>query len=383
MDFSQRTIDRIAASVRKTELMQDAEGAAFGRTYEQDDSDLLSIYQLTANLAPGGTATANPYTWSAASKSYSADSSTTVTVADKVSKFRTLSGQLVLCQVLGNTDTSTTYSVLETLNPQAQIIKVGISSTPVAANATFNSTTCDVMDRGGDPSSAGVVTGIQNGPIAIPASSTGIICIWDEGIGKYLADYQSANVQWGIVQSTPTNQPANTALAVSVKACQADGSGPSGSPFNVYTPILGAASTSGATGCNQYTAVFSGDVVGFVTTGGANAFTIVTPCFDDPFGTIRLLYTSAAYIPNGWTDITSTLNNYFPMISSSTPGTLNAGDQHTHSLTSSCAFQSGSAIAADIGTATGGATVTAPVGDAGANVLKPANVTVRAIYRTS
>ena len=80
-------------------------------------------------------------------------------------------------------------------------------------------------------------------------------------------------------------------------------------------------------------------------------------------------------IPNGWTDVTSTLNTYFPLISTGTTGELAAGDTHSHTVTSvadSC-FGAGGLSAVT--------SVTSPTGNYGA--LKPNNVKVRAIYRTS
>ena len=175
-------------------------------------------------------------------------------------------------------------------------LMVSIGNAAVAANAAFNSTSLYILDEGQDPSKGtGVLSGIKNGFTPIPANTTGIFVFWDQAFGVYITDYQAGtNVQWGIVQGTVTNQSGATQLAVSVKSCNADGSSPTGSAFNVWTPILSA----------RDTALFTGDVVAYVATSGANPYTIVSDCFDDPMGTIRLLYTSASRVPNGWTEIT-------------------------------------------------------------------------------
>jgi hypothetical protein len=286
-------------------------------------------------------------------------------------------------------------STWEILSIQAlsETIKVSIGSSGVAAAATFSSTALDVMDEGQDPSKGtGVLAGIQNGSVAIPANTTGIVCLWDQGLGKYLADYQagSAALSWGIVQSTPTNQSGATSLAVSVKSCNPDGSGVTGTAFNVYTPILSARDTS----------LFTGDVVAYVPSSGANPYTIVSDCFDDPLGTLRLLYTTTSRVPNGWSDVTAALTGYFPMVDTAANASqTHTGDQHDHVIAfvepqNGCIATGGTSYVANFvpqtntggnnyTTTTGGSVVTAPAGDVGNNFLKPPNVSVRAIYRSS
>ena len=181
-------------------------------------------------------------------------------------------------------------------------------------------------------------------------------------------------ILWGVAQATPVNQSGATQLAVSVKSCQADGTKVIGAAFNVWTPVLGGPTTVGANAAKKYTAIFLGDVVGYVATPqAANPRTIVTDCWDDPFGTIRLLYTDGSVIPNGWTEITGTLDAHFPMVSSGPAGVLTAAAGHHHALalTATCL----------INVPTNFVVTTSPTGDTTAP--PPANVSVRAIVRTS
>jgi|SRR5579862_5593474 len=222
----------------------------------------------------------------------------------------------------------------------------------------------------------------------------------------------TTTIQWGKVQSTPTNQSGATQLAVSVKACNSDGSGVTGSAFNVYTPILSA----------RDTAIFTGDVVAFVATAGGVAFTIVSDCFDDCLGSLRLLYTSGARVPNGWTEITSDLAGMFPMTADDGVSGFGdnevmavgagprAGDLHTHTahssptvslnVTTQCIFVTvGSGLASAVTNVTvsttnlpldnnhSGAVVSGPVIDRYSqnpnSIIKPPRYAVRVIQRTS
>jgi hypothetical protein len=68
----------------------------------------------------------------------------------------------------------------------AKLIRVGIGSTAVAANATFVPTSLAAMDDGQDPSNGGqTYPTVQNHSIDLPASASGIVCAWDASITAY------------------------------------------------------------------------------------------------------------------------------------------------------------------------------------------------------
>jgi hypothetical protein len=77
--------------------------------------------------------------------------------------------------------------LIASIQEQSSRIKVAISGSLVSAGSTFTPVSLAVMDRGQDPSfNGGHYPTIQNYDLDLPASSTEIICLWDESISKYL-----------------------------------------------------------------------------------------------------------------------------------------------------------------------------------------------------
>ena len=106
---------------------------------------------------------------------------------------------------------------------------------------------------------------------------------------------------WGRVQAGFTNASGAAIRTVSVKQCLYDGSGEAGDAFNVKTPLK----------ANVDTALFTGYVVGYENHAqGDGSILIVTDCWDDPIGTVRMV-TAATAIRDGWTEIEG-MRNKFP-----------------------------------------------------------------------
>ena len=111
------------------------------------------------------------------------------------------------------------------------------------------------------------------------------ILVVKTNFGKWIAvSGGAAGIKFGKVQSHVNNTGA-TNRTVSVKACDYDGGNVVGDAFNIVTPIAP----------NQDTALFTDYIVGYL---GSDKV-IVTPCMDDPIGTIREVNADAA-IRDGW-----------------------------------------------------------------------------------
>ena len=116
-EFSEEAIQRIGEAVRAYERHAPWNGPKLpiGRTYENHDD--LIICKLTQALVVGGTANAHPWIWSAASGSYSADTSATVKVTDTLNAFSAAVDCLVLCRFIGKEDGSWLREVLYVFPP--------------------------------------------------------------------------------------------------------------------------------------------------------------------------------------------------------------------------------------------------------------------------
>ena len=118
---------------------------------------------------------------------------------------------------------------------------------------------------------------------------------YDSGSGHWqiisLGGQQSI---WGKIQSspTPTNASGATSQTFSAKTCKWDGTGETGSAFDVKTPIR----------ANHDTALFTGYVIQWhIEPDGTKL--IDSDCWDDPIGTIRAVGQDDA-VRDGWEEIT-------------------------------------------------------------------------------
>ena len=131
--------------------------------------------------------------------------------------------------------------------------------------------------------------------------------IGDRGYCKYMTDSKEFEIlgfenggliKWAIWQSGSNNTGA-TSQAFQVQDCKYDGSSPTGSAFEVKTPIKK----------NHHTSLFTGYVVGYqIEADGTKV--IVTDCWDDPFGVVKQWDVAIANVPNGWSELTGARGKY-------------------------------------------------------------------------
>jgi len=120
-------------------------------------------------------------------------------------------------------------------------------------------------------------------------------CLLHYHNGYWYVNYSEGGgeLKWGKVQSGFSNVTASSKTAVSVKECDIDGNNVTGAAFNVYAGIR----------ANKATALFTDYVVGYLEDPDGNKV-IVTDCYDDDFGTIKMWSTNSGgtpnLIPDGW-----------------------------------------------------------------------------------
>jgi hypothetical protein len=133
-------------------------------------------------------------------------------------------------------------------------------------------------------------------------------------------------LRWGRVQAGFTNAKADARKAVSVKTCASDdtdGSTETGDAFDVLTPIRK----------NKATALFTGDVTGYVTDLADDSI-IITDCFDDPLGVVKQWDDVAGNIPDGWSELTDAKGRYIVGVDGSHALDATGGSlTHTHTHT--------------------------------------------------
>ena len=125
--------------------------------------------------------------------------------------------------------------------------------------------------------------------------------VYDSGSGHWqiisLGGQQSI---WGKIQSspTPTNASGATSQTFSVKTCKWDGTGETGSAFDVKTPIR----------ANHDTALFTGYVIKWHIEPDSTKL-IDSDCWDDPIGTIRAVGVDTA-VRDGWEELTDARSRF-------------------------------------------------------------------------
>ena len=157
-----------------------------------------------------------------------------------------------------------------------------------------------------------------------------------------------ASLLWAQIQSGTNDSAAASVNFVAKTSSDYKGT-------TIGATISGGLQTPTKAGNSKATALFSGDIVGYVVQGGVNV--IVTDCYDDPMNTVRMIGDSN--VPNGWTDITATLAGAFPFASITPNLAVTTGDTHTHTPHTSpvFSFAAGSLSGGSIttGSATNGA----------------------------
>lgn len=103
---------------------------------------------------------------------------------------------------------------------------------------------------------------------------------------------------WGKVQTGFGNDSGDVSRTVSVIECAWDGSGETGDPFDVQTPLR----------ANKDTALFYGYVVRFALEPTAD-YVIDSDCFDDPIGTCRWVNVETA-VRDGWEEVTEARDKF-------------------------------------------------------------------------
>lgn len=141
-------------------------------------------------------------------------------------------------------------------------------------------------------------------------------CVWNKQSGRWELMESGAGIggsgggggegslyiQWAKVQTGFGNGPMDARNAVPVLSCDKDGDNVAADTaenrFDVDTPIWSPANPIGDGNSSQDTALFTDNVVGYVTDSNGD-LTIVTPCNDLPIGTI-LMVTGSHVLRQGW-----------------------------------------------------------------------------------
>jgi len=194
--------------------------------------------------------------------------------------------------------------------------KVDEASGVATSDSTFAVDTLKVMfpitgqdPENGDLTTDPTVVEVQNTFSREYEDNDDLIIAWNEEDDQWEditpGDPGNGQIQWAKVQSGFTNQAGSSKRSVTVQECDVDGNNATGSTFTVYTPLRD----------NQDTALFTDYVVGWMEDPDGTKV-IVTPCFDDPIGTIKMVNADSA-IRDGWrlcdTSATTNMEAYSPV----------------------------------------------------------------------
>jgi hypothetical protein len=107
-----------------------------------------------------------------------------------------------------------------------------------------------------------------------------VLILYDEveaAWGGFKPGTGSAKILFGKVYTTFTNAWAATNLTVSVKSCAYDGSGVTGDPFNIYTPLIPS----------KFTRIAVNDIVGYVVDATGKGIIVTDVWADIMWGSVQ------------------------------------------------------------------------------------------------